>query len=297
MTSARTLARVVFETSRPSQLLLVLGVYAFGAKVALAGGATLSVPALLSGAVALLPLAASIHYANEYADYETDAMTERTPFSGGSGALHRTGLSRTVPLTAGLVSLVVGATLTAAFAFVGLLPLRAVGILAVSVALGWQYSVGPLKLAWRGLGELDNAVLGGLALPVYAAAALSGPLGFVALASVPFFLLVLLNLFATQWPDREADARAGKRTLAVQWPKRRLRYTYVGIALLAAVAVLALAVDVLPAVVVGASLPVAPLVALGASGYTERTVPWPTVSAMVGLLVLQASAWCWLLLT
>ncbi|WP_336328344.1 prenyltransferase [Halovenus sp. HT40] len=297
MAATRTLARVIFETSRPSQLVLVLGVYAFGAKIALASGATLSVPALLSGAVVLLPLAASIHYANEYADYETDAMTDRTPFSGGSGALHRTGLPRTVPLAAGAVSLAAGIVLTAALAFVGLLPVRAVAILAVSVAFGWQYSVGPLKLAWRGLGELDNAVLGGLALPVYAAAVLDGPLGFVALASVPFFLLVLLNLFATQWPDREADERAGKRTLAVQWPKRRLRYTYVGIAVLAALSLLILAVDLLPAVVVGASLPVTPLVVWGASGYTERTVPWPTVTAMVALLALQAGAWCWLLVT
>lgn len=297
MAAPRTVARVLFETSRPSQLLLVLGVYAFGTKIALAGGAKLSITALLSGAAVLLPLAASIHYANEYADYETDAMTERTPFSGGSGALHRTGLSRTVPLAAGVSSLVIGAVLTAVLALLGLLPLSAVAILAVSVALGWQYSVGPLKLAWRGLGELDNALLGGLALPVYAAAVLGGPLGFVAIASVPFFLLVLLNLFATQWPDREADERAGKRTLAVRWPKRRLRYTYVGIALLAALSLLILAVETLPSVVVGASLPVAPLVFWGAVGYTERTVPWPTVSAMVGLLALQAGAWCWLLLT
>lgn len=297
MAATRTLARVIFETSRPSQLVLVLGVYAFGAKIALASGATLSVPALLSGAVVLLPLAASIHYANEYADYETDAMTDRTPFSGGSGALHRTGLPRRVPLVAGAVSLAVGIGLTAVLAFVGLLPVRAVVILAVSVVSGWQYSVGPLKLAWRGLGELDNAVLGGLALPVYAAAVLEGPLGFVALASVPFFLLVLLNLLATQWPDREADERAGKRTLAVQWPKRRLRYTYVGIAVLAALSLLLLAVDLLPAVVVGASLPITPLVVWGASGYTERTVPWPSVTAMVALLALQASAWCWLLVT
>ncbi|MFT4945878.1 MAG: 4-hydroxybenzoate polyprenyltransferase [Natronomonas sp.] len=85
MTSPRMLARVVFETSRPAQLALVVGVYLFGAKIALAGGATLSWSALLAGCCALLPLAASTHYANEYADYETDALTERTPFSGGAG--------------------------------------------------------------------------------------------------------------------------------------------------------------------------------------------------------------------
>jgi 1,4-dihydroxy-2-naphthoate octaprenyltransferase len=109
-------------------------------------------------------------------------------------------------------------------------------------------------------------------------------------------LLVLLNLFATQWPDRKADRQAGKRTLAVQWPPRRLRYSYVAIAVLSGLSVAVLAVDVLPPVVAVASLPVVPLVCWGAYGYTERTVPWPTVSAMVGLLVLQTAGWCWLLL-
>ena len=286
---------MLFETSRPDQLLLILGVYLFGTKAALAGGATQSVPATVAGAVALLPLAASVHYANEYADYETDALTERTPFSGGSGALQRTGLPRTVPLWAAVGTLFLGTVLTAAFAVAGLLPLPAVVVLAVSVALGWQYSVGPLQLAWRGFGELTNAALGGLALPVYAAAVLDGPVGFVALAAVPFFLLVLLNLFATQWPDREADRQAGKRTLAVRWPQRRLRYSYAVVAIVAAASLAVLAGDVLPSVVVAASLPVAPLVGWGAYGYTRRRVPWPSVSAMVGLLVLQTGGWCWLL--
>jgi 1,4-dihydroxy-2-naphthoate octaprenyltransferase len=293
MASPRTLARALFETSRPAQLLLVLAVYGFGAKVATAEGAQFSPTALAAGAVVLLPTAASIHYANEYADYETDAVTDRTPFSGGSGALHRTGLPRTVPLYAGLVSLALGAVLTAAFAFAGVFSPLTVAVLAVSTLFGWQYSLGPLQLAWRGWGELDNAALGGLALPVYGAAVLDGPVGFVALVSVPFFLVVLLNLFATQWPDREADAQAGKRTLAVQWPRRRLRRTYVAIALVAGAALLALTASVLPLVVALASLVVAPLVGYGAYGYTRRRVPWPTVAAMVLLLAVQALGWCW----
>ncbi|MEA5387801.1 hypothetical protein VB779_12690 [Haloarculaceae archaeon H-GB11] len=48
------------------------------------------------------------------------------------------------------------------------------------------------------LGELDNAALGGLVLPVYGASVLDDPLLTTALAVVPFFLVVLLNLIATQ---------------------------------------------------------------------------------------------------
>jgi 1,4-dihydroxy-2-naphthoate octaprenyltransferase len=293
MARYRTVAWVLFKTSRPSQLLLILAVYLFGAKIALAEGATLSTSALVSGAIAILPIAASVHYANEYADYETDALTDRTPFSGGSGALARTGLPRTVPLKAAVVSLVVGTAITAGLGLTGLLPIPAVAMLAVIAVFGWQYSVGPLKLAWRGLGELDNAALGGLALPAFGGATVGGNPGFVALVSIPFFLVVLLNLFATQWPDREADAKAGKRTLAVQWSASRLRTAYVTIALLAGLALLGLSRTLVPVAVAGPSLLVAPLLVWGAYGYTERHVPWPTVSAMVGLLLVQLAGWCW----
>ena len=293
MARYRTVAWVLFKTSRPSQLLLILAVYLFGAKIAVADGATTSTTALVAGAVAIFPIAASVHYANEYADYETDAITDRTPFSGGSGALARTGLPRTVPLKAAIGSLALGTVLTAVLTTAGVLPLSAVAVLTVIAVFGWQYSVGPLKLAWRGWGELDNAALGGLVLPVYGGAVVGGDAGFVALASIPFFLVVLLNLFATQWPDRKADAKAGKRTLAVQWPASLLRRCYVAIVILAGFVLLVLSGTVLPRIVVLASLAVAPLLVWGAYGYTKRHVPWPTVSAMVGLLLAQMAGWCW----
>ncbi|MFC7134710.1 MULTISPECIES: prenyltransferase [Salinibaculum] len=291
--TAREPAWVLWAASRPSQLLLIAGVYALGAKVALVWGASLSVPALLAGLAALLPVAVSVHYANEYADHATDALTDRTPFSGGSGALPAAGVDRRVVLRAAVVALALGTVLAAAFAAVGLLSLAALALLGVIAVFGWQYSVGPLRLAWRGWGELDNAALGGLVLPVYGAAVVGGPLGTVALASVPFFLVVLLNLFATQWPDRRADAAVGKRTLAVQWSRRRLRAAYAGIALAAAASVLLLQPGVLPRPVAAASVAAAPFVVVGAAGYTRRRVPWPTVSAMVVLALAQFAAWCW----
>lgn len=290
----RAVGLVCWRASRPSQLLLVGGVYLLGAKIANALGATLSLETLAAGLAPLLALAASIHYANEYADVETDARTERTPFSGGSGALHETGLSRKLVLGAALVALIVGTVLAVSLWVDGTLALPALGFLAIGTGFGWQYSVGPLALAWRGLGELTNAALGGLVLPLYGAAVVRGPLLAVGLAVVPFFLVVLLNLFATQWPDRQADAAVGKATLAVRWSRGRLRRTYAGVALLAGASALALHPWVLPLPVLAASLLVAPLVAVGAIGYTHRQVPWPTVSAMVGLATVQLLAWCWL---
>ena len=287
-----TVLRTLWAASRPAQLLLVLGVYLLGVKAAGALGTSVDAAGVAAGVAALLPVAASVHYANEYADHETDALTERTPFSGGSGALHASGLDRSVLLRAGATSLFAGSALAAGLAAAGLLDGLALSLLAAIAVFGWQYSVGPLRLAWRGLGELDNAALGGLALPAYGAAAIGGPTGRVAAVSVPFFLVVLLNLFATQWPDREADAAVGKRTLAVRWPRRRLRaaYTLVGVA--AAGSLLALHPDPLPTPVALGSLVAVPPLVVGWAGYTSRRVPWPTVTGMVALAAGQFAGWC-----
>jgi 1,4-dihydroxy-2-naphthoate octaprenyltransferase len=311
MPAWRLIGRVLFGASRPSQLLLIAGVYAFGMKIALARGGTVSVHSLAAGLGALLPVAASVHYANEYADYETDALTERTPFSGGSGALQETGVPRTVVLCAAVVALGVGTALGGLFLATGHLPWQGAVLLAVIAVFGWQYSVPPLALIRRGVGELDNAALGGLVLPLYGGAVAGGSLRAVGLASVPFFVLVFLNLLGVHWPDREADAAVGKRTLVVRWSPGRLRAAYVLVAAAAALSVLVLSpappevfsveppglagsTAPLPGPVAAASVLVAPLVVWGALGYTERHVPWPSVAAMVGLAAVEFLAWCWI---
>jgi 1,4-dihydroxy-2-naphthoate octaprenyltransferase len=299
----RALALVGFKSSRPPQLLLIAGVYALGVKIALANGVHPTATGLSAGLAALLPVAASVHYINEYADYETDALTDRTPFSGGSGALQETGLPKAVALWAATLALAVGALLTVLFLLTDLLSPDAAGLLAVIAVLGWQYSIPPFALIRHGVGELDNAILGGLVLPSYGAAVAGGELVTVALAVVPFTLVVFLNLLEVHWPDREADAAAGKRTLAVRWSSTRLRTAYAAVAAAATLALLALTPlgvwpasplpTPIPVPVALASFAVAPLVVWGWLGYTKRHLPWPSVAAMVGLAAVQFLAWCW----
>ena len=291
-------AWALWAASRPAQLLLVVVVYALGVVVAVARGAALDDRTALFGLAALLPTAAAIHYANEYADHETDALTERTPFSGGSGALKATGLPRRLMSTAAVATLTVGVGLAGAALAVGLLPARAVAILAGSALVGVQYSVGPLALARRGLGELANAALGGVALPCYGAAVVGGLDRAVVLAVLPFGLLVFVNLLEVGWPDRRADADVGKDTLAVRWPPRRLRLAYGGVTIAAFAALVALtegvlapAPDVFPWTVTLSTLPAMPVFAWGTVRFTERKAPLPAVVGMVLVAALQLVAW------
>ncbi len=281
--------------SRPDQLALIALVYMMGSAIALADGASVDLFVAGTGLLALLPVSASVHYANEYADYFADYLAVRTPFSGGSGALQRTGLSRRLPFWGAVVTFLFGAG-------VGLLglsrgyPLPALIVLFVIAVFGWAYSVGP-ALAWRGLGELDNAALGGIALPVYGFAVQAGTVTPRTVAvCIPFFSLVFINLLDTTWADREADAAVGKNTLATRFSPARLRALYLlGIGVWV-ISLLLLRASGLPDPVVAGSLPAAPFLLWGVRWYTRRRSAFPTVAAMVLTAITQTAAWLWVAL-
>jgi len=267
--------------ARPDQLALICVVYALGVLVGLdAGGTTTTV---LPGLGGILAVGVAVHYANEYADYETDAITNPTAYSGGSGALHATGLGRSfarraLAAAAALASICVGGVAATGLGNV------AFGLLGVALVAGVAYSIGP-RLAWRGLGEPTNAVLGGFVLPLYGVAAtgVAPTAGHVA-TFAPFAAVVFANLLATQWPDRHADERVGKRTLAVALDVATLRGLYVAAAVLGVGGVLALAVvGMAPLALAALAVPTTVLLAVGARRYGRVESPAVTVHAMVAL--------------
>lgn len=285
------------KMSRPSQLLLILVVYAIGVGAGTSRGGSFDLTRTAVGAVALVPLAASVHYVNEYADVETDAITERTRFSGGSGALVVTGLPAETALRAAVTALAVGTVTTGAALSVGAVTARGVGLLVVVVVLGWAYSVGP-RLVARGLGEVTNALLGGLVLPLFGVAVARGPLDAVAvLAFLPFTVYVFANLLATQWPDRRADEKTGKRTLPTRWSTTGLRWAHwLTTGTTFAMFGLFPLVDLLPRVVGWGCLLLTPAGIVASHQFTRVTSPFPSVATMVGLAVVQLFTWALLVL-
>jgi 1,4-dihydroxy-2-naphthoate polyprenyltransferase len=126
----------------------------------------------------------------------------------------------------------------------------------VGILLSLSYTSPPLKLVYRGLGELTTAVgFGPLMLVgayVVQTHGVLRPEPFV--ASIPIALLVMLILYVNEVPDRPADARAGKRTLPVQLSQPQTIKGYVAAA---ATAFAVIAVGVLAGL-----LPVSALIAL-----------------------------------
>jgi 1,4-dihydroxy-2-naphthoate octaprenyltransferase len=279
---------------RPDQAGLIFALYAVGCVVAAATTrATLSGswPQVTGGALALAATTATVHYANEYADYETDAIATGSEFSGGSGALHEYGLPRSLARRATLLTGV--ATVPAgAAAWLAGVPPRALAVLGAILLLGWQYSLGPLALAWRGFGAATNALLGALLLPLYAISVITPPTAAHVAAFVPFTIVTGLSLLTTQWPDRDGDATVGKRTLATRLPARRLRVVFFAVAggYVASVAAVAVTVSPPPAVVVAHLVPL-PTIAWATRTFTRRESPLPGVVSMVSLAGALAVAW------
>lgn len=121
---------------------------------------------LALGLTMLANLAA--HYADEYADADTDALATHTGISGGSGAIAAGLATRSLALRAALVvsALTLGGGLWTVAS--GALPRASGVILAIGLLGGWAYSVPPLALERRGWGELSNALLGSLLMPLMA---------------------------------------------------------------------------------------------------------------------------------
>lgn len=274
--------------ARPLILISVVLVYALGVLIARAESDTLNLSSAAWGLAALILVSISIHYTNEYADVETDKLTARTPFSGGSGVLARGDTSPLLALIGAWVTLILGVGVAFIGIAVGTLNCSALILLLIGAFGGWMYSLPPLKLAWCECGEIDNAILGGLILPLYGVAAQMGGVSVSGLiACIPFTIFVFLNLLATTWADRCADAQVGKRTLATIHPPRRLRAVY-GIGAMVAIGLLFIT---LPLIVAAISLIAVPFAVWGWWTYTRRESPAASVITMIVLLIAQMMGW------
>ena len=182
---------------------------------------------------------------NDVADEEsgTDrANTERIfPYTGGSRFIQNGILSAGAMRRFG-IGLLVAACICGAL----LASLKGPLVLAfglTGVVLATVYSLRPVQLAGRGVGELAIGVAFGL-LPVTGAAWLqSGIIGDAALLiSVPVACWVTAILLINEVPDVAADAAAGKRTLPVRLGIAGARWVYVALHLGALLAIVAAAV-------------------------------------------------------
>ncbi len=254
---ANPFARYLLAT-RPPFLGVTLAGCLLGLGAAAAGGRFHSVTAAFVTTLFALIAHAGINVLNDYYDAlnGTDAAnTGRIyPFTGGSRFIQNGVL--TVAETGWFGALLMLAVVPAGLWLTMISGPGLIGIGMAGLAIGWVYSAPPLKLNSRGLGE-PCVTLGFLLVVIGADYVQRG--GFAALplaAALPYALLVTNILYINQFPDRDADAAAGKRHWVVRLPPARSRWGYALIALAAyGWLVLAVSAGWLPALMLAALLP------------------------------------------
>jgi 1,4-dihydroxy-2-naphthoate octaprenyltransferase len=225
-----------------------------------------------------------------------EANVNPTPFSGGSRVLiyDLVTLRQLITLAAALLA---GTTAIGLFLVwaTGSAILLAIGL--AGIGLGLAYTAPPVKLVYRGLGEITVAIGFGPIMLLGTYVVQTGSLGWeAAVASVPVALLVALILYVNEIPDRVGDAAAGKRTLPVRLSPSVVTGIYLAAAALAfAVVVGGVVIGLLPVGTLLALL-AAPLVWQVYRGlrrfYTQPYALMPVMStniklhAYVGLLLL-----------
>lgn len=230
-----------------------------------------------------------IVYANDLADEEGDRLnTHPTPFSGGSrvlpeGKLGRRALGR--------------AAIAMAMAMLGVCVAAAVWLhrpgapiaWGLSVMLLWAYSYPPLRLSYRGYGEIAQGFGVGVLLPLFGFYLQCGDLrGFPWLLLVPSFGLAFASNISTALPDRVADEAVHKSTWPVRYGDTRAQKHSLQLIALAALATPLVLPDLPPAGLF--AVEAGPLLLLAVNGWRLREGATSSPAALSRFVFLNGAA-------
>ncbi|MDH3197894.1 MAG: prenyltransferase [Candidatus Krumholzibacteria bacterium] len=220
---------------------MVVILYAVGAAIGELRTGALDWTAAILGWLCLFFIELATVLTNEHFDYEGDRANRNAgPFTGGSRVLVDGQLSFR-EVRSGIATALVALAVVAALLLVHLpAPSRAlVGAwLALGVVLSLGYTAPPLRLSYRGLGELDVAFTHSAYVIVAGFAVQAGqwrdPLPWM--VSLPAFFAVLAANTLAGIPDHAADASVDKRSCSVLFGRAAAARIAAATALAAAVA-------------------------------------------------------------
>jgi 1,4-dihydroxy-2-naphthoate octaprenyltransferase len=183
-----------------------------------AGGGDFKAGVFVMATLAMVFLHLGANAVNEYFDYlsgNDEINTSSSVFSGGSKCIQKGLIAPSQVFLQGMTALAVGAglglviVLTTKSLFI--LTLGLIGLLG-----GYFYTAPPLKIGYRGFGEILIAFLFGF-FPVCGSYYLqAGWLDvFILLSAAIVGALIFLIILINEFPDHNADAAVNKNTLVV----------------------------------------------------------------------------------
>lgn len=224
-----------FAATRPAFLTASVAACLLGQAGALYSGVQLHAGyAVLTLLLAML-VHAAVNVLNDYFDAlnGTDNVNvERLyPFTGGSRFIQNGVLA--LNQTACLGYVLLGVSVLGGLWLSWQIGFGLLGIGAIGVLIGWAYSAAVPRLNSRGLGELC-VLIGFLGVVVGADYVQRHAFSWQpVMVGMAYALLVTNLLYINQFPDRKADAHAGKHNLVVRLPIGVAVWGYMILALLA----------------------------------------------------------------
>ncbi len=222
--------------------------YTLGALLAV-GTSAFVAPVFWNGLAFLFFIEVTTVLGNEYFDFESDRANRRAgQFNGGSRVLVDGLLSHRQVLTGTAIAFAVALlAAVAVFATTRGMPVAS-GLMAILTILALGYTVPPLKLSYRTMGEIDVGITDSIGVLLCGYVFLGGDWHAATpwWLSLPLGLAFLPSITLCAIPDAVADRMAGKRTIAVRFGERAaLRFAQVT-ALLAALVAAWINTSILP---------------------------------------------------
>jgi 1,4-dihydroxy-2-naphthoate octaprenyltransferase len=206
----------IVKMARMPIVLAVIPIFLLGVLFALRNDMSFYLLNFLWGFCILFIIEIAASFANDYFDYEADKHNKQFGFSGGSGVLLKYPELLPFAKWASIVMFLSALVLTTVFIFVTSFPLWGIGYIGIAVFFCWFYTAPPLRLVYRGLGELPH-MLAGVMFPGWGYFILTGTLTLdLLLFAIPFGLLGLTVILNFEIPDMEADIHGGKRNMVVR---------------------------------------------------------------------------------
>lgn len=192
-------------------------VFLLGALFAVILGATFDLYKFVFGYTIVFTAVLSVSYSNNYFDVAIDKYSTQTLFSGGSYILvgHPELLKLTKWIAIGLLglSILLGFMFIAVFSY----PITFLVLVIFGNLLGWFYSAPPIKLIYRGIGEISTTIAAGFLIPGFGYFVIMGRINssFIVL-SIPLLIYGFVLSLNFESPDIDSDHRGNKKTLVVR---------------------------------------------------------------------------------
>lgn len=214
--NADTLFKII-KMGRPHVLVGNFLLFTMGALLAVLLNAQFNLIQFILGYSILLTAHLSVHYSNDYFDFETDQYNIPNTISKGRGILVENPHLKKFSLRFSIILMLLSLTLATFFMFIFNYPLTFFLFFLFGNLLAWFYTAPPIKLVYRRMGEIANII----AVVIFLGAGYFTLMGTLDLPffifSIPLIFLQIIFINCFEIPDMEADKLGGKITWIVTW--------------------------------------------------------------------------------